>query len=440
MKKRYHLVFSFLFLIYHLSFIVCIAQNSQIKRTAHWYFGGQAGLDFSSGTAVADTNGKLSSYAGCSSISDTLGNLLMYTNGQNVWNKNHQIMPNGTNLYGLGTPVQSSIIVPKPLDDNIYYIFTCAGYDGQPYGIRYSIVDLTLDGGLGDVTIKNELLFEPSSEQLGATMHNNCIDVWIMGHELNSNRYRAYLLTVNGIDTNNVVINDIGNFPQNDTSMVCLNCGGLGLKFLHNGKKMAACNFWDNWNTGIQDTLELFDFDNSTGKLSNRIVIPDTVIGAHFGFSPDDSKLYYNSGDYDSFTYQLDITSNNQTSILSTKYLIYYDEYWNQTDFLATTDNKLIIAVSSWDTLPVINNPNKNGFDCDFVVKGVPLLNRLCETRLPNFISSYLNQDSTSGCFYYVEVDEVGKPDIYIRTFPNPFYEYTTIRPLQKHHGLIFRP
>ena len=85
-----------------------VGQNSQINRTNHWYFGGQAGINFTSGTAVADTNGQLSAYAGISSISDTLGNLLMYTEGQNIWNKNHQIMPNGTGLFGLGTPVQSS--------------------------------------------------------------------------------------------------------------------------------------------------------------------------------------------------------------------------------------------------------------------------------------------------------------------------------------------
>ncbi|OFY99891.1 MAG: hypothetical protein A3K10_05915, partial [Bacteroidetes bacterium RIFCSPLOWO2_12_FULL_31_6] len=260
------------------------AQNSQINRTNHWFFGGQAGINFTSGTAVADTNGQLVAYAGTSSISDTAGNLLMYTEGQNIWNKNHQIMPNGTGLFGLGTPTQGSVIIPKPLNDNIYYIFTCDGTESLPdKGVRYSVVDMTLNGGLGDVIVKNELLFSPSGEQLGATMHANCTDVWIMGHELYSNNYRAYLLTDNGVDTNNVVINTIGNYSS---------FRGLGLRFSPNGKKMAAQNNWDNLNNPTDlDTLDLLDFDNTTGLLSNLIKLPDTTIAA-FNFSPNSKLLY----------------------------------------------------------------------------------------------------------------------------------------------------
>ncbi|PCJ25267.1 MAG: hypothetical protein COA97_08055 [Flavobacteriales bacterium] len=396
------------------------AQNSQINRTNHWFFGDKAGIDFTSGTAVADTNGQMGVFTGCATMSDTTGNLLMYTDGQTVWNSQHNIMPNGINLFGVGTPSQSSVIVPKPMDDNIYYVFTCAGFDGIQYGVRYSIVDMTLQSGFGDVTIKNELLFQPSTEQLGATMHANCTDVWIMGHENNSNKFRSYLLTQNGVDTNNVIINDIGNLPPS------INGDGNGIKFSHNGKKMAAGNFWDHWNTGIFDTIGLYDFDNNTGLLSNRILIPDTAIGTHFGFSPDDSKLYYNTGDYDSFTYQLDISSNNQATILATKFLIYSDDYDNQTDFQVTPDNKLLVAVQAWDTIPVINNPNSAGLASNFVEKGFSLNGRQCLTSFPNFVSSYYNQDSTSGCFY-TNINEISDENYLISVYPNPFTVATTI-------------
>lgn len=418
---NYWTKFFLLFIIYHLSFNISSAQNSQINRTNHWYFGDKAGIDFTSGTAIADTNGQMGVFTGCAAISDTAGNLLMYTNGTTVWNRQHNIMPNGTGLLGLGTPVQSSVIVPKPMDDDIYYVFTNAAVtDGSQDGMRYSIVDMTLQAGLGDVTVKNQLLFQPSTEQLGATMHANCTDVWIMGHERNSNKYRAYLLTSTGIDTNNVVINDIGYFPT------LPNTDGTGIKFSYNGKKMAAGNFWDHWNTGIFDTLDLYDFDNNSGFLSNRITIPDTAIGGHFGFSPDDSKLYYNSGDFDSFTYQLDISSNNQATILSTRFLIYYDEFWNQTDFQATPDNKLLVAVGTWDTIPVINSPNSAGLASNFVEKGLSLNDKQCMNSFPNFVSSYYNQDSTFGCFV-TNINEIKDKNYFISVYPNPFKVATNI-------------
>jgi hypothetical protein len=65
-----------------------------------WYFGQNAGLDFNGGSPVALTNGQLATDEGCATISDTNGQLLFYTDGITVYNKNHSIMANGTGLTG----------------------------------------------------------------------------------------------------------------------------------------------------------------------------------------------------------------------------------------------------------------------------------------------------------------------------------------------------
>src|ERR1039458_6071077 len=109
-----------IFLFLFLPAAVCTVQNPDIKRTYHWYFGSKAGLDFSSGSLIAVTNGQLVS-DNSASISDTAGHLLFYTDGISVWNKNHQLMPNGTGLNG--DAYGKVVIVPKPLNDSIYYIF-----------------------------------------------------------------------------------------------------------------------------------------------------------------------------------------------------------------------------------------------------------------------------------------------------------------------------
>ncbi|HMC01900.1 MAG TPA: hypothetical protein VKN14_12765, partial [Flavobacteriaceae bacterium] len=70
------------------------------KESANWYFGGFAGLDFNSGTPVPHVDGKLETQEGCATISDVNGNLLFYTNGVQVFDRHHSVMPNGNDLLG----------------------------------------------------------------------------------------------------------------------------------------------------------------------------------------------------------------------------------------------------------------------------------------------------------------------------------------------------
>ncbi|TXI67741.1 MAG: hypothetical protein E6Q46_02540 [Flavobacterium sp.] len=65
-----------------------------------WYFGNKAGISFNSGVPVPLLDGQMQADEGCATLSDANGNLLFYTNGITVWNRNHQIMPNGTGLMG----------------------------------------------------------------------------------------------------------------------------------------------------------------------------------------------------------------------------------------------------------------------------------------------------------------------------------------------------
>ncbi len=64
------------------------AQHPEANRANIWCFDNGAGLDFSSGSPVAITNGALHTHEGCASMCDLNGNLLMYTDGdQSVVNQ-----------------------------------------------------------------------------------------------------------------------------------------------------------------------------------------------------------------------------------------------------------------------------------------------------------------------------------------------------------------
>jgi len=151
--KKFIPFFVFTFLTLSLS-----AQN----QANIWYFGHNAGLDFNGGDPVALNDGALFTDEGVATISDYNGNLLFYTDGKVVWNKNHQIMPNGTGLLGHASSTQSAVIVPQPSNSDLYYIFT-VDYTASSGGMAYSVVDMDLENGLGNVSnVKNvPLICEP---------------------------------------------------------------------------------------------------------------------------------------------------------------------------------------------------------------------------------------------------------------------------------------
>lgn len=135
---------------YILSLLVFLAlvlnSNAQLQNS-NWYFGNEAGLNFDDGTSSPTTltDGVMSTLGGSASISDDDGNLLFYTNGINVWGADHEIISNGSGLYGSTTVSQSVLIVPNPTNEKEYYIITNQGQENGSLGLHYTVVKVTND-------------------------------------------------------------------------------------------------------------------------------------------------------------------------------------------------------------------------------------------------------------------------------------------------------
>ena len=246
MKKSIFLLIIFLF--------TSLAFSQQ--EASVWYFGSNAGIKFdATGNVTTLTDGQLDSLEGCASISDSNGNLLFYTEGITLWNKNHQVMPNGSGLMGNWSTSQSATIVPLPGSSTLYYVFTLDA-EAHPNGFRYSIVDMSLNGGLGDVTSsKNVLIYTPSNEKLSVVKHSNDTDYWIVTHGFNNNTFYSYLLTATGLSVAPVTSN-VGTIINGSVE----NTWGC-MKISPDGSKLAIANGLLNF--------ELMDFNNSTGSVSN---------------------------------------------------------------------------------------------------------------------------------------------------------------------------
>jgi hypothetical protein len=233
------------------------------KEANIWYFGEQAGLDFNGGIPTALLNSAMNKDEGCSSVSDSNGNLLFYTSGINVWNRNHMQMPNGFGLAGHESSSQAALIVPKPGSNTLFYIFTTDAFF-YANGLKYTVVDMSLQGGLGDVISKNTPLHTPTTEKLTAVKHANNTDIWVITHGANSATFNAYLVTAAGITP--PVSTTIGAIHSGGGTTGTLNAIGC-MKASPDGTKLALALY--NMNLA-----ELFDFNASTGVVSNLTSFP----------------------------------------------------------------------------------------------------------------------------------------------------------------------
>jgi hypothetical protein len=107
--------------------LLSIENSNCQNETKQWYLGSKAGLDFNTSPPSIILNSAMNSSAGCASIADSTGNLLFYTKGDTIWNRLHQVMANGTGLFGNSGFTQSSIILKQPGSNSLYYVFTLQG-------------------------------------------------------------------------------------------------------------------------------------------------------------------------------------------------------------------------------------------------------------------------------------------------------------------------
>ena len=376
------------------NFIFCILQIAFSQKQANvWYFGNHAGLSFNSGSPTFIPGGQtyisMGHCEGTSSICDSSGSLLCYTNGEKIWNKNHQIMPNGDSLLGHFSST-SCLIVPQPGSDNLFYLFTTDSwaYNDLVNGFRYSIIDMCLDNGLGDIIPgeKNIKLLDTVSEKLAVIKHSNGTDYWVVTHKYYSDKFYAYQLSSSGIiDT---VITPIGSVHEDNCGIGPMTRAALGqMKASPDGSKLAlAClNTCDN-------LKELFSFDNVTGIVSNFIDLEtaqDTFGGYGVSFSPDNSKLYISSNSPGKiYQFNLNAGGGDPDSIRSSKMLV-VNIPSPILGLQLGPDGKIYVARTLTGYLGVINNPDSAGFNCNFTDSAISLNGFDCSYGMPHTIDSY---------------------------------------------------
>ena len=353
------------------------------KEGLNWYFGGNAGLNFHTGNPVPLFNGALSTVEGCSTISSPSGKLMFYTDGITVYNSKHNIIANG--LTGSPDATQSGVIVPVPDDTTRFYVFTVSSLGvGQSFdGFRYTLIDSDLNNGNGGIVEdkKNVMIYPSTTERVSSVHHQNEYGVWVIMHEWESDRFRSYLVTAAGIDIDNPVLSNSGLYHGPHDGH---NRDGIGyMKISPDGRKLAVAVMGSN-------VVELFDFDDLTGVVSNPVMLPVDSVPYGVEFSAGAEYLYaserkgYN-------IYQWDLLSGSEEDIKTSREVIGVLENPFGGALQMASDGKIYIARKSKFYLSRINYPYLHGLACDFEEHGIDLGGRQCKEGLPTFLQSYFN-------------------------------------------------
>jgi len=376
------------------------------------------------------------------SICDNKGQLLFYTNGRGVINRHHQIMPNGDSINTdpwadklwpnpfRGYPGdQDAMILQDPGTEDGYYLFHKKNIyfpmfpDSQ--ALNYTYIDMSLDNGLGDVVTKNVKYYE-NLNSLGnyftAIHHENQRDWWILQAVRNDSFFLSFLLDDQGIKR-----------MPNQASMQYFDSQRSSssgtAKFSPDGSKYVVYNYYDQ--------LHIYDFDRSTGILSNHKKINvfsnedidrEQIRFSSVEWSPN-GRFIYTASQLE--LHQVDLWAENPQD-----HITLIDTYNGTVDPFPTPfflmvqgpDCKIYLAAKNGsNSMHVINKPNELGKSCDFVQNGIKLPYPNGGT-LPNF--PRFRVDEAEKCdptiLSVLGVDVFYRRDIEV--YPNPSSGIFTIR------------
>lgn len=354
-----------------LGWLSCLIAPAQLTQR-HWYFGQQAGLTFATEPPGSLPNSAMQSAEGCASLSDADGHLLFYTNGRKVWDASHQLMPHGSGLLGDTSSTQSALIVPQPGSPTRYYLFTIDDVAGH-HGLRYSEIDLTLNGGLGEVlpATKNTLLAANLSEKLTAIRHLNQRDFWLIAHAPQSADYYCWAITPAGIGA--MQVQTIGT-PHSGAPNAAIGY----LQAAPDGTRLAAATY----DAGF---VEVLDFNPATGQLSHPWLLdgPGQHLAYGLAFSPNGRFLYLACLPGELYQFDLDVANALQAK--ASRQLVH--------DFPPTIgalqlapDGAIYLSVYGATTLPAIRAPDQPFPACQFTPNAVSCSPHPARFGLPNLV------------------------------------------------------
>lgn len=258
---------------------------------------GQAQIRFENDTVLVEPASFAFNFESTVAVmSDSTGQLLFYSNGCSVANRNHEIMANGSDLNpgeisdlvcpwkGYIVP-QGAMVLPSPANDKRYFlIHTGARLDpvrklrlGPLY---YTEIDMEKQSGLGAVISKNNILIDGDLGAFSAIRHGNGRDWWVILPAYGNHTWYTFLLSPSGFEPQ----------PQQAVALTVRDCE----KYMCTAVSRKG-NILANWG---DCKVTILDFDRCSGAISRRLELEAPthwIPGGGLAFSNTDQYLYATS-------------------------------------------------------------------------------------------------------------------------------------------------
>ena len=364
------------------------------QMSNNWVMGRGARVDFNSIPPQVSDSMKLSTSHSSSSISDGQGNLLFYTAGDTIYNSDLKPMPNGENLIGAGKySFQGIITVPYPGSPGKYVVFNVTVNEDTLYhpgkllygGLVLHVVDMSLDGGFGDIAVRDSIVLQPSDSlmafepRITAAKHANDTDYWIITRKWDGagvSHFYNYLLDSTGLHP--PIISGTGQ-----------TINGLGyqgqMKVAPDGSKIAMTAGKLSPATGMFDPnyLEVFCFNNQTGMVEPSILYEAADFGnMALSFSPNGKLLYFTGCGFGSIcgAYQIDLDANTMVQVHS-----------SPSNYMQLGPDGILYlnpSCTSSNCIDAILSPNKQGAACDYTSSYLTFSNPVLSIGLCNMVDA----------------------------------------------------
>lgn len=349
---------AFLLVFFSLKF------NASAQEGNVWIFGYRSSLDFNNSPPLVNHTVPLIQRSNSSaSICDSLGNLLLYTDGFSVYNAKHQLIGNG--LYGSELSNQGVLILPINNNPNLYILLTISDNSKSPKGLYFHIADLSSQSLL----VKNKLLASDLFLNITAILHTNGKNQWIIAKKYPDTFYVFQLV-------NDIISSPVKVYFSKPSVYRPVKPYHSYLSPSFNGKTLVeSCYFMRDLNTknsNYASYIYFYDFNPETGQLTNRQVVSVSTEKENgypkhqynqAAFSPNDSLIYITD---------LAIYPRSAPLIQLNRHTFTMHEISSSVKDEALTaiktgpDGKIYITYLNRPYLAIIHNPNKSGNACQY--------------------------------------------------------------------------
>ncbi|GAB3765630.1 PKD domain-containing protein [Spirosoma pomorum] len=400
---------------------VDVCGEKKESQGVKWYFGQNAGLDFSGGgTPQAITDGKLSTIEGSSSIANTKGILLFYTDGITIFDKDgaplKSLDPRDSAATATKIPLggntrstQSALIVPKPTCkgcEYLYYVYTTSEINGTKQ-LTYSIVDMRQNSGKGAVTQKNIPVTNLGTEQSASVRNDRDSTYWVITRVYGTNQFQIRHLTEDAVPT-------VTTFNGGQVLDSLTNAEG----YIKIGPADTTSGNEGNRPMAVvvpgppKNSVDLFTFNDSTGTMTflRTVNVGDAPPKAYgVEFSPDGKSLYVSmladtnsDGSQKGASYVLKYDLNQPDSLVNLSRTVVDSSTTRQYGSLQIgPDGRIYVAIQGSTSLGTIENPNGGLLDSlIFNPQGQSLGGKVSQLGLPNLVSNFNDQSSGPGFTY----------------------------------------